>query len=78
MIVLPCSRQLSSVFAKLSSELLQVFPGVLTWEPELDRVLEVFKPFDRSRLDCLEELKPNNWEWIRIFEFLSYFVAQRC
>jgi hypothetical protein len=41
----------------------------------LDYKLEVFKEFDRSRLNCLDKLQPYNEEWVIILKLLFNLLA---
>ena len=63
-IVLACRGEFQSVLSKLGSQHFEVLAGILTWEPHLDRRLEVLVPLNRCRLNRLEELKPDDWKWV--------------
>ena len=61
-VILASGRHLICILAKVSCQLFKVFSRILTWEPCLDDCFEVFKPFNRGRLDGLEELEPHHWK----------------
>ncbi len=65
-VILASRCQFICILAKMNGQLLKVFSRVLTWEPCLDDGLQVFKPFNGSGLDGLEELESHHWEGVRI------------
>ena len=64
---LTCSRQLTCVLPKIDSKALQILSSVLRGMASLNCRFEIFESFNQSRLDCLDELEPDNRKWVPVF-----------
>ncbi len=76
MIVLSCRRELTRILSIVGRKSLKVFASVLGRMMSFDGGLAVLEAFNRSRLDGLDELEPDDMERVVVFCFLLDFAHE--